>query len=123
MVKRLLNKRSHTSVVFDRFCSGCSGVGESKRPWAPTLAGRYGRQAFQATCNLADDPRPGMWTLTIAELGPTPGVRRHSDRWRQFVLQTSMTFAAVLNLAPKGIKYVDVGTSGGVWGLGAGLLS
>ena len=31
-----------------------------------------------------------------------------------------MTSAAVLNSRPRGFKYVDVGTSGGVWGLERG---
>ena len=31
-----------------------------------------------------------------------------------------MTSAAAQQLAPKGIQYVDVGTSGGVWGLERG---
>ena len=33
-----------------------------------------------------------------------------------------MTSAGPPSFEPSGIHYVDVGTSGGVWGIGAGLL-
>ena len=44
--------------------------------------------------------------------------RRHPDRRRQLVLQDDIRRAE--RAAPKGIHYLDVGTSGGIWGLERG---
>jgi len=46
--------------------------------------------------------------------GRTRGARRHSHRWWQFLLQGRR--APRRNSPPKGIHYIDAGTSGGVWG-------
>ena len=56
---------------------------------------------------------------TIAKLEPTAEARRYSHRWRQLELQGSQ-FAVTSEVTAKGFQFVDVGTSGGVWGLKEG---
>ena len=55
---------------------------------------------------------------TVDELAEMMTGRRHHDRWRQLLLQRQHARAAVLK--QKGISFMDVGTSGGVWGLKEG---
>jgi 6-phosphogluconate dehydrogenase len=102
MVKRLLNN-GHTSVVFDRSPQAVQDLEKQKAVGASSLADMVAKLS---------KPR-AIWLMipaavvdqTIAELAPhleSGDIRRSSQ------------------LAPKGIQYLDVGTSGGVWGLERG---
>ena len=83
MVKRLLNN-GHTSVVYDRSAKAVQDLEKQERRRS-LLARRHGQQAFQAARHLADDPRRRGGRNHCRACAPS-GVRRHSDRWRQFLL-------------------------------------
>jgi len=116
MVRRLM-KAGHTCVVYDR---------DPKNTEKLAAEGAVGAKTLQEFCSKLTPPR-AAWVMVPAG-GPTE--------------ETVMTLAASMEsgdividggnsffkddvrrakaLAPKGISYVDVGTSGGVWGLERG---
>jgi 6-phosphogluconate dehydrogenase len=115
MVKRLLNN-GHTSVVFDRSPQAVQDLEKAKAVGASSLADMVSKLT---------KPR-AIWLMipaavvdeTIAEIAPhlepddiliDGGNSYYIDDIRRSQ-----------QLAKKGIHYVDVGTSGGVWGLERG---
>ena len=115
MVRRLLNN-GHTAVVFDRSAEAVQDL-EKAKCCGSFVAGRHGQQAREATGHLADDSGGGCGR-TIAELAP----HLESD---DILIDGGNSYyiddiRRSQELAPKGIHYVDVGTSGGVWGLERG---
>jgi 6-phosphogluconate dehydrogenase len=115
MVKRLLNN-GHTAVVYDRSAQVVQDLEKQKAVGASSLADMVSKLS---------KPR-AIWLMipaavvdqTIAEVAPhlesgdiliDGGNSYYIDDIRRSGL-----------LAPKGIQYVDVGTSGGVWGLERG---
>src|SRR5260221_12904869 len=115
MVRRLL-KGGHNCVVFDR---------------SPNVVQEMAREKAIGSSSLADfvkkleKPR-AVWLMvpaavvdkTIADLLP------HLERGDTLIDGGNSYYVDDIrrakDLAPKGIHYVDVGTSGGVWGLGRG---
>src|SRR5271154_1885443 len=115
MVKRLLNN-GHTSVVYDRSAQVVQDLVKQKAVGASSLADMVSK---------LEKPR-AIWLMipagfvdnTIAELAP----HLESD---DILIDGGNSYyiddiRRSQQLAPKGIQYVDVGTSGGVWGLERG---
>jgi 6-phosphogluconate dehydrogenase len=115
MVRRLIKGR-HQCVVFDRSQTVVAALGKEGAVGAGTLAEFVGKLA---------QPR-AVWLMvpaaavdaTIAELLPllAPGDIL-IDGGNSYYIDD---IRRAKELAPRGIHYVDVGTSGGVWGLERG---
>src|ERR1700744_258681 len=115
MVKRLLNN-GHTSVVFDRSPQAVQDLEKAKAVGASSLADMVAKLS---------KPR-AIWLMipaavvdqTIAEIAP------HLESGDILIDGGNSYYIDDIRrsseLAPKGIQYVDVGTSGGVWGLERG---
>ena len=115
MVKRLMNN-GHTSVVFDRSAQAVQDLEKQKAVGASSLADMVAKLS---------KPR-AIWLMipaavvdqTIAELAP------HLESGDILIDGGNSYYVDDIRrsheLAPKGIQYVDVGTSGGVWGLERG---
>ena len=115
MVRRLILK-GHECVVFDRFPRAVEELAREKAVGAPSLA--------ELAAKL-ETPRT-VWMMvpaaavdrTIEELLP------HLERGDVLVDGGNSYYVDDIRrareLGPKGIHYVDVGTSGGVWGLERG---
>src|SRR6202020_1909157 len=115
MVKRLLNN-GHTSVVFDRSPQAVQDLEKAKAVGASSLADMVAKLS---------KPR-AIWLMipaavvdqTIAEIAP------HLESGDILIDGGNSYYVDDIRrakeLAPKGIQYVDVGTSGGVWGLERG---
>jgi 6-phosphogluconate dehydrogenase len=115
MVRRLLNS-GHQCVVFDRSTKAIEELVKEKAVGVPTLA-ELGKTLAKPRAVWLMVPA-GVVDDTIAELLPhledgdiliDGGNSYYVDDIRRAKM-----------LAPKGIHYVDVGTSGGVWGLERG---
>src|SRR5271168_1660649 len=115
MVKRLLNN-GHTSVVFDRSAKAVQELEAQKAVGSSSLADMVSK---------LEKPR-AIWLMipaavvddTIAELAP----HLESD---DILIDGGNSYyiddiRRSKELAPQGIRYIDVGTSGGVWGLERG---
>ena len=117
MVRRLL-KGGHQCVVFDMSAEGGGRAGEGE--------GERRRLAGGVRQERSTKPR-AVWLMVpagavdnaIADLLPHLERRRHPDRRRQFLLRRRHPPRQGAR-ARSGIHYVDVGTSGGVWGLERG---
>src|SRR5580704_2829668 len=115
MVKRLMNN-GHTSVVFDRSAQAVQDLEKAKAVGASSLADMVSKLS---------KPR-AIWLMipaavvdqTIAEVAP------HLESGDILIDGGNSYYIDDIRrsgqLAPKGIQYVDVGTSGGVWGLERG---
>src|SRR6201986_748761 len=115
MVKRLLNN-GHTSVVFDRSQQAVQDLEKAKAVGSTSLADMVAKLS---------KPR-AIWLMipaavvdqTIAEIAP------HLESGDILIDGGNSYYIDDIRrsseLAPKGIQYVDVGTSGGVWGLERG---
>ncbi len=115
MVKRLLNN-GHTSVVFDR---------SPKAVQELESAGAVGSSSFEDLVSKLSKPR-AIWLMipaavvdeTIAAIAP------HLESGDMLIDGGNSYYIDDIRrsqeLAPKGIQYIDVGTSGGVWGLERG---
>ena len=115
MVKRLLNA-GHTSVVFDRSVKAIQDLEQHKAVGATSL---------QDMVKKLSKPR-AIWLMipaavvdeTIAEIAPhLESGDILIDGGNSYYIDDIRRAA---ELAPKGVQYVDVGTSGGVWGLERG---
>jgi 6-phosphogluconate dehydrogenase len=115
MVKRLLNN-GHTSVVYDRSAQAVQDLEKQKAVGASSLADLVTKLS---------KPR-AIWLMipaavvdqTITEIAPhLESGDILIDGGNSYYIDDIRRSAA---LAPKGIQYVDVGTSGGVWGLERG---
>jgi 6-phosphogluconate dehydrogenase len=115
MVRRLL-RNGHECVVFDMSAAAVQELAKEKATGASSLQDFVGKLA---------KPR-AVWLMvpaavvdqTIAELSP------HLDRGDILIDGGNSYYVDDIRrakeLAPQGIHYVDVGTSGGVWGLERG---
>jgi 6-phosphogluconate dehydrogenase len=115
MVKRLLNN-GHSCVVFDRSTQAVDDLVKAKAVGATSLQDMVSKMA---------KPR-AIWLMipaavvdsTIAEIAP------HLESGDILIDGGNSYYIDDIRrseeLAPKGIHYVDVGTSGGVWGLERG---
>ncbi len=115
MVKRLLNN-GHTSVVFDRSVKAVQDLEQFKA---------VGASSLQDMVKKLAKPR-AIWLMipaavvddTIAEIAP------HLESGDILIDGGNSYYIDDIRraqeLAPKGIQYIDVGTSGGVWGLERG---
>jgi 6-phosphogluconate dehydrogenase len=115
MVRRLL-KDGHQCVVFDRSASAVAGLVKDKAVGTSSLA---------EFVNALTKPR-ALWLMvpvgavddTIADLVP------HLDRGDILIDGGNSYYVDDIRRAKelrgKGVNYVDVGTSGGVWGLERG---
>src|SRR6202453_5255165 len=115
MVKRLLNN-GHTAVVYDRSAQVVQDLEKQKAVGASSLANMVTKLS---------KPR-AIWLMipaavvdqTIAEIAPhLESGDILIDGGNSYYIDDIRRSEA---LAPKGIQYVDVGTSGGVWGLERG---
>ncbi len=115
MVKRLLNN-GHSSVVFDRSVKAVQDLEQFKAVGASSLQDMVSKLAkpraiwLMIPAAVVDD--------TIAEIAPhlEPGdilIDGGNSYYIDDIRRSQ-------ELAPKGIQYIDVGTSGGVWGLERG---
>ena len=116
-IARRLMKHGHEALVFDRNAEAVSALaGEGAKGVASLedLAGQFsGRRVFWVMLPAGDPTE-----ATIRELTP---LCREGD----VIIDGGNTFykddiRRAAELAPHGIRYVDVGTSGGVWGLERG---
>ena len=116
MVRRLL-KGGHQCVVFDRSPKAVQELAKEKAV-GRRLARGLREEAGEAARGLADGPggrrgqdhrRPRCRILEAGDILIDGGNSYYIDDIRR-----------AKELAPKGIHYVDVGTSGGVWGLERG---
>src|SRR6201996_9630714 len=115
MVKRLLNN-GHTSVVFDRSPKAVQDLEKDKAVGASSLADLVSKLEKPRAIWLMIPA--GVVDQTIAEIAP----HLESD---DILIDGGNSYyiddiRRAQELAPKGIQYVDVGTSGGVWGLERG---
>ena len=116
MVKRLV-KHGHECVVFDRSQAVVADLAKEK--------GTTGASSFEDLVSKLSKPR-AIWLMipagvvdeTIAAIVP------HLDAGDILIDGGNSYYIDDIRrskeLAPKGIQYVDVGTSGGVWGLERG---
>ena len=116
MVRRLI-QGGHQCVVFDMFPKAVEDLAKEKATGATSLDD-FVKKLQQAARRLADGPgrrrrqtdrRPRCRCSSRATSSSTAAIPT-----------TSTTSAAPRNSPPRGIHYVDVGTSGGVWGLERG---
>ncbi len=115
MVKRLLNN-GHTSVVFDRSAKAIQDLESS---------GAVGASSYEDLVSKLAKPR-AIWLMipaavvdeTIAAIAP------HLDQGDMLIDGGNSYYIDDIRrseeLAPRGIQYIDVGTSGGIWGLERG---
>src|ERR1051325_7446044 len=115
MIRRLI-KGGHQCVVFDRSPKAVADLARDKAVAASSLAELVGK---------LEKPRK-LWLMvpaaavdeTIADLAP------HLEKGDILIDGGNSYYVDDIRrareLAPKGINYVDVGTSGGVWGLERG---
>jgi 6-phosphogluconate dehydrogenase len=115
MVRRLI-KGGHQCVVFDRSSKAVADLARDRAVGASSLAELVGK---------LEKPRK-VWLMvpagavdqTIADLAP------HLEKGDILIDGGNSYYVDDIRrareLAPKGINYVDVGTSGGVWGLERG---
>jgi 6-phosphogluconate dehydrogenase len=115
MVRRLMNN-GHTAVVFDRSAKAVEDLEKDKA---------VGASSFADMVSKLSKPR-AIWLMipaavvdqTIAEIAP------HLESGDILIDGGNSYYIDDIRrsseLAPKGIQYVDVGTSGGVWGLERG---
>ena len=115
MIRRLI-KGGHQCVVFDRSPKAVADLARDKAVGASSLAELVGK---------LEKPRK-LWLMvpaaavdeTIADLAP------HLEKGDILIDGGNSYYVDDIRrareLAPKGINYVDVGTSGGVWGLERG---
>ena len=96
---------------------GHAGAGIKRRE-VRDRTGRVRQQAQQAARGLADGAGRGG-RLRSPDRSAAAGAGRHHSSTAATPTITT-TSAAPSELKPKGIHYVDVGTSGGVWGLERG---
>ena len=116
MVRRLL-KGGHQCVVFDMSPKAVAELVKEKAVGAASLA-EFVKKLEQAACDLADGAGCAWWTR------PSPILLPHLERGDILIDGGNSYYIDDIRrakeLAPKGIHYVDVGTSGGVWGLERG---
>jgi 6-phosphogluconate dehydrogenase len=115
MVRRLL-ARGHQCAVFDRSANAVEAMVKEKAVGAASLAGLTQELAKPRVLWLMVPA--GVVDKTIEELLP------HLERGDILIDGGNSYYIDDIRrareLAPKGIHYVDVGTSGGVWGLERG---
>ena len=115
MVRRLL-RHGHQCVVFDVSPDAVAQLVKDKATGSSSL-GDFVKKLEKPRADLADGARGGRRQVYPRSVA-APGGGRHSDRWRQFHHIDDIRRSK--EMAPKGIHYVDVGTSGGVRGLERG---
>jgi 6-phosphogluconate dehydrogenase len=115
MVRRLM-KNGHTSVVFDRSTEAVQALVKEGATGASSLADLVAKlEKPRAICVMLPA------AIVDATLETLEGVLERGDT----VIDGGNShyhddIARAKRLAPKGIHYVDMGTSGGVWGLERG---
>src|SRR5262249_2865040 len=115
MVRRLI-KGDHQCVVFDVSPTAVADLARDKAVGAASTADLVGRlERPRAACRTVP---AGVVEKTIADIAPhlESGDILIDGGNSYYVDDISRAQA----LAPQGIHYVDVGTSGGVWGLERG---
>src|SRR6516225_3343554 len=115
MVRRLLNG-GHQCVAFDRSTQAVAAMVKEKAIGAKSLA-EFAKQLTKPRAIWLMVP-VGVVDDTIADLLP------HLDRGDILIDGGNSYYVDDIRraneLVPKGIHYVDVGTSGGIWGLDRG---
>ena len=117
MVRRLM-RGGHDCVVYDRSPQAVAGAGEGRRHAAPRRSPSSSRSSSKPRARLPDGAGRRSSTPSIDELAPLletgdaiidgGNSHYHDD------------IARAKRLAAAGMHYVDMGTSGGVWGLERG---
>jgi len=115
MVRRLL-KGGHKCVVFDRGPKAVKELGKE---------GAVGTSSFQDLVKKLEKPR-AIWLMIPAAVvdNAIGDLLPHLEKGDMLIDGGNSYYVDDIRrakeLAPKGIHYVDVGTSGGVWGLERG---
>jgi 6-phosphogluconate dehydrogenase len=115
MVKRLL-KNGHTSVVFDRSQKAVDDL---------VSAGAVGASSYEDLVSKLAKPR-AIWLMIPAAVvdEAIAAIAPHLESGDMLIDGGNSYYIDDIRrsqeLAPKGIQYIDVGTSGGVWGLERG---
>ena len=116
IVRRLM-RAQHRCVVFDQNADAVASLAAEGAIGATSFAGLVTKLAKPRT--VLGDAAGGRDHRGDGDgAGGRAQSRRHDHRWRQYILKDDVRRAR--ELTPKGIRYLDVGTSGGVWGLGRG---
>ena len=115
MVRRLL-KDGHQCVVFDMSPKAVEALAKRRR--RRRLARRFREEAGEAAGDLVDGP--GRRRRQDDRRLAARCSRRATSSSTAAIPTTSTTSGAPRNWRRSGIHYVDVGTSGGVWGLERG---
>jgi 6-phosphogluconate dehydrogenase len=115
MVRRLL-KRGHNCVVFDRGLKAVKELGQE---------GAVGTSSLQDLVKKLEKPRAVWLMIPAAVVDNAIGdLLPHLEEGDILIDGGNSYYVDDIRrakeLAPKGIHYVDVGTSGGVWGLERG---
>ena len=115
MVRRLIEGRPQC-VVFDRSPKAVEELAKEKAVGPTSLRG-FGQEAGEAARRLADGSGGGR--------GPDDRGLAAAARSGDILIDGGNSYYVddirrAKELAPKAIHYVDVGTSGGVWGLERG---
>ena len=116
MVRRLL-RAGHRCVVFDQSPDQVQRLVEAGAVGS-RLARRFRGETGQAPRSMDDGAGRGCDRANGHRTGRADGRGRHHHRRRQLLFQRRR--APRQALRPKGIDYLDVGTSGGVWGVERG---
>ena len=117
-ISRRLMRAGHTCVVWDANASAVQGLGRE---------GAKGVASLKDVVQALQPPR-AMWVMLPAgqdhrsrrSTNSAGCCSRATSSSMAAIPTTRTTFAAARNWRPKGIRYIDCGTSGGVWGLQRG---
>src|SRR5207253_1060502 len=115
MVRRLL-KAGHRCTVFDVSAKAVEDLARD---------GAVGASSFEDLVQKLDKPRAVWLMVPAAVVDKTIGDIRPFLEAGDTIIDGGNSYYVddirrAKELAPKGVHYVDVGTSGGVWGLGRG---
>jgi 6-phosphogluconate dehydrogenase len=117
-ISRRLMRAGHSTVVWDANPAAVAGVGKDGATQATSLADLVGKLSGAPKAVWVMLPHGKITEDTVAALG---GMFARGD----IVIDGGNTYykddvRRAKALAEKGIRYLDVGTSGGVWGLERG---
>jgi 6-phosphogluconate dehydrogenase len=117
-IARRLMRAGHACVAFDANPAAVAALAADGATAAGSLADLVGKLAATPRAVWVMLPAGAITEATVAELGGLLGAGDIVIDGGNSYFRDDIRRAATL--APKGIRYVDAGTSGGVWGLERG---